>query len=103
MKKKGWEEIYQKEGEIFSKPLPKIMKFSKLFNKQRYNKILDLGCGTGRHSIYLAQQGFDIYAMDISKTGIEILKKNAKTKKLLNIQYKIHDMNKIPYKDNFLM
>jgi len=101
METAGWEKIYAKEGEVFSEPLPKIIEASKLFKKREYNKILDLGCGTGRHSIYLAQQGFFVYAIDISRTGIEILKKNAKAKNLKNIQYKIYDMTKIPYEDNF--
>lgn len=101
METEGWEKKYVKEGEIFSEPLPKIIKASKLFKKQKYSKILDLGCGTGRHTIYLAQQGFSVYATDISKTGIEILKKNAKAKNLKNIYYKVHDMTKIPYENAF--
>jgi len=101
METEGWEKIYAKEGEIFSEPLPKIIEASKLFKKRGYTRVLDLGCGTGRHSIYLAQQGFFVYATDISKTGIEILKKNAKTKNPSNINHKIHDMTQIPYEDNF--
>ena len=32
---------------------------------------IDLGCGTGTHSIYLAQQGFSVIGVDISPTAIE--------------------------------
>ncbi len=31
---------------------------------------IDLGCGTGTHSIYLAQQGFTVTGIDISPTAI---------------------------------
>jgi SAM-dependent methyltransferase len=34
-------------------------------------KILDLGCGGGRHTIVLASEGFQTYATDISKEGIK--------------------------------
>ena len=33
-------------------------------------KVLDLGCGGGRHTVLLAQEGFQTYATDISIEGI---------------------------------
>ena len=33
-------------------------------------KAIDLGCGTGTHSIYLAQQGYSVVGVDISPTAI---------------------------------
>ena len=43
-------------------------------------KTIDLGCGTGNYSIYLASLGFEVTGIDISTTAIEIAKKNAKKK-----------------------
>ena len=40
-------------------------------------KVLDLGCGAGRHSIFFATEGFDVYAMDISAVGLRELKSAA--------------------------
>jgi SAM-dependent methyltransferase len=34
-------------------------------------KALEVGCGTGTNSVWLAEQGFEITGMDISKTAIE--------------------------------
>jgi SAM-dependent methyltransferase len=39
--------------------------------------VLDIGCGTGENSIWLAQQGFDVTGCDLSPTAIERAKKNA--------------------------
>lgn len=35
-------------------------------------KILDIGCGAGNHSLYLQEQGQDVFAMDLSKGAIEV-------------------------------
>ncbi|MEK7095126.1 MAG: class I SAM-dependent methyltransferase [Patescibacteria group bacterium] len=47
-------------------------------------KILDLGCGNGKNSIYIADQGEDneIVGIDISKTAIEYARKLAEEKNL---------------------
>jgi tellurite methyltransferase len=38
---------------------------------------LDLAGGAGRHSIWLAQQGWEVTLMDISETGVEQARQNA--------------------------
>jgi 2-polyprenyl-3-methyl-5-hydroxy-6-metoxy-1,4-benzoquinol methylase len=37
--------------------------------------ILDIGCGNGSLSIYLNENGFDVYGIDPSETGIEMAKR----------------------------
>lgn len=36
--------------------------------------VLDVGCGSGLHSLYLQQKGFDVKAIDISKGAIGVAK-----------------------------
>lgn len=36
--------------------------------------VLDIGCGTGSHSLYLQQKGLEIKAIDISKGAIKVAK-----------------------------
>ncbi|WP_291652757.1 methyltransferase domain-containing protein [Clostridium sp.] len=40
-----------------------------------YKKVLDLGCGTGRHSIYLIEEGFEVTACDIYEKTVETTKR----------------------------
>lgn len=40
-------------------------------------KAIDLGCGTGNYSMYLASQGFDVTGIDISPTAIELARNSA--------------------------
>jgi predicted TPR repeat methyltransferase len=37
-------------------------------------KVLDVGCGSGLHSLYLQNQGLKVKAIDISKGAIEVCK-----------------------------
>ncbi|WP_055448210.1 class I SAM-dependent methyltransferase [Lacinutrix mariniflava] len=37
--------------------------------------ILDVGCGSGSHSLHLQQGGFNVKAIDVSKGAIEVCKK----------------------------
>ena len=49
-------------------------------------KIIVPGCGYGHDALYLATQGHDVYAVDFSTQAINILKANAKERKInLNI------------------
>src|SRR5262245_46034173 len=34
-------------------------------------RALDIGCGTGTHSLWLAEQGFDVLGVDVSALAIE--------------------------------
>jgi len=41
-------------------------------------RVLELGCGTGSNAIWLAQQGFDVTALDISEVALERARQAAK-------------------------
>jgi 2-polyprenyl-3-methyl-5-hydroxy-6-metoxy-1,4-benzoquinol methylase len=43
----------------------------------RGGNVLDLAGGAGRHSIWMAKQGWKVTLIDISETGVEQAKKNA--------------------------
>ncbi|MGI6189793.1 MAG: methyltransferase domain-containing protein [Caldicoprobacteraceae bacterium] len=97
---KEWDRIYKEQGEVQSEILPIVRIAVNIFKKFGCKKIMDLGCGTGRHSIYMAEQGFEVYATDISETGLEITRSKARKLNLNNIIFKQHDMRKMPYDNN---
>ena len=51
-------------------------------------KVLDVGCGSGSHSLFLQSKGIDVKAIDISKGAIEVTKLrgvlNSELKDVLN-------------------
>jgi ubiquinone/menaquinone biosynthesis C-methylase UbiE len=99
--KLGWNKAFKERGKIFVKLQRDIPKVTKIFKKVSVKNILDLGCGSGRHLVYLTKRGFKVYGFDISKHGIKIAKEWLKKEKL-KAHLKIGDMHKkLPYKDNF--
>ncbi len=37
-------------------------------------RVLDIGCGPGRHSLWLQERGFDVVAIDISPLVVRVAK-----------------------------
>lgn len=67
-----WEEEYlNKEKSVFGEPSKEIIDIVPLLDKDA--RILDIGCGDGRNSLYLAKHGFHVDAFDISENAIEKL------------------------------
>jgi tellurite methyltransferase len=54
----------------------------KLQNSTNRSRAIDIACGTGRNSIYLAQHGWQVDAYDISEVALELLEKKLNTREL---------------------
>ncbi|MDD5327089.1 MAG: class I SAM-dependent methyltransferase [Phycisphaerae bacterium] len=67
--------------------------------KRKNIKILDLGCGGGRHVKLFAEQGFDISGVDFSKEAITYVKEMLK-KLNLSAELQQADMTNLPYEDD---
>ena len=75
--------------------------FSKIVLLTPDDKVLDLCCGQGRHSLELARRNMkNIYALDRSHYLIQKAKIQAK-KEGLNIQFREGDARKLPYSSDF--
>lgn len=72
-----FEEAYSTKGKaVWTKKAPEEL--TKIMDKIKPCKAIDLGCGEGLYSIYLNSKGFDIQGVDISDKAISYAKKNAK-------------------------
>jgi len=88
----SWEKIYTEQGRVQIEILDTAIIAREIFYNQNYKDILDLGCGTGRHTFMLADKGFNVHACDISDTGLRITEQLLKTNGFNNVTYSIQDM-----------
>lgn len=64
--------------------------------KNTNSKILDLGCGLGNDSLYLAKLNKEVIAIDYSKEALDFVSKNIKGIETLELDIS----KKLPFKDN---
>ena len=62
--------------------------------------ILDVGCGTGRHSIELAKRGYKVVGIDLSESQLERAKQKALAAKV-NVEFLIKDARDFNFENKF--
>ncbi len=80
-----WEKEYRNPKLVTKgdKPQADVLRFLKFLKKEEKFKVeeknvLDLGCGTGRNSNYLADLGNSVIGIEISATALNLAKERAK-------------------------
>jgi ubiquinone/menaquinone biosynthesis C-methylase UbiE len=66
----------------------------------RTGKTLEYGCGSAGISIWLANQGFDVYASDINRSALEVARINAQLHDSPNLHYVVANTLNMPFDDN---
>ena len=64
-------------------------------------RILDLACGYGRHSLELARRGFRVTGVDITPVYIEDARKNAAETGLGNAEFILSDIRDVCFENEF--
>jgi 2-polyprenyl-3-methyl-5-hydroxy-6-metoxy-1,4-benzoquinol methylase len=85
MDRKYWESVYLKPiSEIPWEIVEPPVELSQLIDGRMViqGRALDIGCGTGNYSIYLAEKGFEVTGVDISGKAISIATERARGKRL---------------------
>jgi len=98
-----WEKNFSSKPEMFGlEPSIPAKKSLELFKKQNITKIIELGAGLGRDTIFFAQNSIHVKALDYSLSGIKAINKKAEKLNLSNfISTKIFDVReKLPFEDN---
>ena len=69
-------------------------------SRDRSLKILDVGCGTGRHSIELSKRGYTVTGIDLSESQLARAREKAKSANL-TIDFRKQDARDLPFNAEF--
>jgi ubiquinone/menaquinone biosynthesis C-methylase UbiE len=79
----NWDSIYKQHGSWLQLPHEDMPKVVELLTQRGVKIVLDVGCGAGRHVVYLAGQGFQVSGLDSSH---EAIKMNREALKKMNLR-----------------
>lgn len=88
----NWDIEYQRPGipsSLWKEPSATVVDFTDFLQRNGVSSgvALDIGCGKGRNSLYLARQGFIVYGLDFTPAAIDYLRQQALKEELAG---KIH-------------
>ncbi len=98
-----WERNFSSKPEMFGLEESLPAKNSlKIFNNNNIKKIVELGAGLGRDTIFFAKNSIHVTALDYSKSGIDAINRKSEEQDLSNyISTKIFDVReKLPFEDS---
>ncbi len=83
---------------IWRIPCEESYYYASRWKEKGYSRLLDLGCGLGRHTVFFARQGFSVSAMDLSAEAVHSTQDWLKEEGILG-DVKTGDMLSLPYPD----
>ena len=72
----------------------------KEINGDKNLRILDIGCGTGRHSIELARRGYKVVGVDLSDSQLARAREKA-GEAGVQVDFRKHDARNLPFSEEF--
>jgi len=104
--KQWYEELFENYGKTYDKEsftqgtIGECYFIEQELNFNKSLKILDVGCGTGRHSIELSKRGYSVTGIDLSESQLAQARAKA-IKENLNIDFQKHDARNLPFNKEF--
>lgn len=93
-------QLFTQEEFRWKDPHAQVIALVPLLRERNARRVLDLGCGAGRHTVYLAREDFDVYGIDMAENGLAHTHQWLERKHLA-AELKHADIEEIPYTDGF--
>ena len=106
MNKQWYESLFENyaqkyDSEVFTRGTVGECDFiEKELNSDKSLKILDVGCGTGRHAIELTKRGYNVTGIDLSESQLQRAREKAKDE-YLSIDFQCQDARNLPFNSEF--
>lgn len=81
----------------WSAPDPWVVAGVRYFRSRRVRAVLDLGCGVGRHTAFLADEGFSAHGLDKSPFAVAAARANASGRRARST-FVVGDLLALPYR-----
>jgi SAM-dependent methyltransferase len=115
--KSDWDKSYENRDNFVFYPHEEVIRFVSKFIRKRVGlnefrdvapggaqgRVLDLGCGIGRHVMYCHDMGLEAYGVDLSDTAVEVACEWGRQKDLPEPEKRIRqcDIRRLPWDDGF--
>ncbi|OEF96670.1 class I SAM-dependent methyltransferase [Desulfuribacillus alkaliarsenatis] len=88
---------------FFESPSNAVKIAAKQFKKKGNTKVLELGGGLGRDTLYLAKQGFQVHVLEYTEKGVQTIRDKAKAAGLIDSIIVIqHDVREsLPFEKDY--
>jgi len=95
-----YRKVYEAGATFWEEPIPTdaLVNFLHELNPPRGLKAIDMGCGEGRDSVYLARLGLDVSGIDVSRLAVKRAKEYAKNQ-MVSVNFLVADIRNLPIKD----
>lgn len=96
--KKEWDRFYKEGRYVMWWPSEAVIRWTRRCFAEKTVKILDCGCGNGRHIIFFAKNGFTTHGVDISSRSL-VMARESLEKERLSAYLQQASCTNLPYKD----
>jgi SAM-dependent methyltransferase len=115
--KSEWDKSYEKRDNFVFYPHEEVIRFVSKFIRKRVGltefldtapnsvegRVLDLGCGIGRHVVYCHEMGLEAYGVDLSDAAVAVARQWGQQQGLPSPEDRVRqgDVRQLPWGDGF--
>lgn len=97
----AWDEIYKRDGRVFQTPHEMMPELLEHLEKAGAERILDIGCGSGRHTVFLSEKGYQAACLDSSSEAVRLCEKWLAEKNITADVRLGNFLENLPYEDGY--